>query len=156
MDNVLKNPSSIDEKLKAINERESLLEQVSRDYKDKEIISFKEGLDFAKKFIEPINAPMDPTLYSLKLILQPVEWLQEWWLRRPVYPLFRVDKKVKKMGQYSELISKHWGETAKAEALNDYRNNFRSHSNTVENIFNMFNVNPGDQEYVWRYLWSRE
>lgn len=135
VDNVLKNPSSIDEKLKALNKKRSLLEQVSEDYKDKEIISFKEGLDYAKKVIEPIKKPTDPTSYSLSLISQPIEWLQEWWLRRPIYPLFRVDEKVRKITQYNKLISKHWGEKAQAKALNDYKNSYKNHSDIVKNIF---------------------
>jgi hypothetical protein len=136
VDNVLKNLSSVDEMLKALDKKRSLLEQVSEDYKDKEIISFKEGLNYSMKLVAPAINPTDPTSFSTAILSQPIEWIKNWWLRRPIYPLFRVDKKVRKMSQYSRLISKHWGEKAQSEALKDYQNIYKDHSDIVKNIFN--------------------
>lgn len=133
IDHRLKNGRSLDEKLKSYMRREELFKELVRNEKQNEFISFKEGIEFVGQLAKPIADIANPTSYSSALIAQPVEWLQRWWLRRPIQPLFRLDRKVRQLAGYDTLIRKHWG----YQITEDMVKRFEDHASAVEEIFTM-------------------
>lgn len=76
---------------------------------DHHVLSATQVLNFAEKAVKAAAAPNLPTSYSAGLLSQPVEWLRNWWLRRPLAVLFRLDSKLPRLSEYRGLIAKHWG-----------------------------------------------
>ncbi|MDD3248505.1 MAG: hypothetical protein PHF18_16875 [Methanosarcina sp.] len=134
IDRDIKNSESIEDKKKAINKKKELLEDVSSNYKNSEIISFKEGLNYSMELVAPAIKPTDPTSYSTAILCQPIEWIKKWWLRRPITSLYRVDKKVRKIAGYNNLVQKIWDRKIDISTGNDYN----SHGKAIEMIFDKF------------------
>ncbi|RYF61222.1 MAG: hypothetical protein EOO27_02900 [Comamonadaceae bacterium] len=87
---------------------------------DAEIVSATEVLNMAEKVAKVAAVPHLATSYSASLILQPVEWIRRWWLRRPLAVLFRMDSKLPRLSEYSSTIERLWGERVHDDLLDQY------------------------------------
>jgi len=64
---------------------------------------------YIPELIKPITAPLDPTKYSADLLLKPIQWLAEWWRRRPISRVFDLAAKVEEINEYGRLVNRVFG-----------------------------------------------
>jgi hypothetical protein len=95
----------------------ALLETASGPNND--VMSVTEMLNLAQNMVMVAAAPQLPTSYAAALVIQPLDWIRRWWARRPLVVLFRLDGKLPRISEYRGLISKHWGQHADEQLLED-------------------------------------
>lgn len=134
IDRDIKNSQSIEEKMKSLNKKKEFLEDISNHYKNPDIITFKEGLNYSMKLTSPLINPTDPTSYSSTLLSQPAKWIKKWWIRRPIASLYRVDKKIRNIHEYNNLVQSIWNKKIETTTENDYN----SYGKTVEMMFDKY------------------
>ena len=97
--------------LKRISTREKeLLEKVAAPFKTDSKLRLEKAIKYIPDLVKPATDPMNPTKYSSNLILQPAEWIRDWWIKRPVRKLVQVSNKLNKVPDYRALISKFFPE----------------------------------------------
>jgi hypothetical protein len=89
--------------------RSELLAQVSKGFERAGSVRFQNIIRYIPELIRPALNPVDPTKYSASLVLQPVEWILNWWRKRPVAMFLDVSSHVAKMHDYKDLVAKVFG-----------------------------------------------
>jgi hypothetical protein len=95
---------------KALTQKRSeLLAQMSTAFERTNTVRVQNIIRYIPDLIRPVLNPMDPTKYSANLLLQPVEWILNWWRKRPVAMFLDVSGRVAKMHDYNDLVAKVFG-----------------------------------------------
>ena len=104
-----RNAKSIGERLKMRARQQRLLEDAAKGFDRQGKLSLGAIVRYVPEVIKPVTCPADPTKYSADLFLKPVEWLLDWWRRRPISALFNAAGKLKQVRGYEALIAKLFG-----------------------------------------------
>jgi hypothetical protein len=59
---------------------------------------------FAPEVLKPLSNPHDPSKYSKELIAKPVEWIRNWWVRRPFRHVYSVLDRLHEIEGYEDLV----------------------------------------------------
>ena|GEM_PF-5348953 len=91
---------------KILLEQKRLLNAAGEAFDKPHIIKLESVIRYIPELTKPIVTPGDPTKYSANLLLQPIDWLLEWWRRRPISMLFDVAGHIREIEDYRSLASK--------------------------------------------------
>jgi hypothetical protein len=99
-----------------------VLEGLAGQYGDARNKSTLESLiDYAPEVISPLLNPMDPGSYSAKLILQPAQWIRDWWQKRPFRAAFEARDLLAKVEDYQNLVPDVLGISISPKEFTDLR-----------------------------------
>lgn len=85
---------------------EKIFKATSRKFERSGYSTFKSIAEFGEDVSKPFYNPYNPLLYGSALLLKPVEWLQNWWHRRPLAQLFNLAGEVRRISEYDKLVKK--------------------------------------------------
>lgn len=91
-------------------EQRELLEAAASAYDRPRTLNLEGIIRYIPELIKPVTGPTDPSKYSANLLLQPVEWIVQWWRNRPISMLFDAAKQVGQIKEYEGLVKKHFGD----------------------------------------------
>jgi hypothetical protein len=114
----LETAPTVREHQREVQKQKALLEVASGT--QREFVSIGNMLSLGENLVNVVAAPASPTSYASSLIIQPIDWIRRWWLRRPLAVLFRMDSKLPRLADYRLLIEKHWGRRIDDELLKQY------------------------------------
>ena len=101
--------ASLAQRKALIQKRSELLAQMSKAFERTDSVRLQNIIRYIPELIRPALNPLDPTRYSANLLLQPVEWILNWWKNRPVAMFLDVSSRVAKMREYNDLVAKVFG-----------------------------------------------
>jgi hypothetical protein len=111
----LQTSDTIHERRRVLREYRTLLANASGPRP--EIVSMSAMLNLAEKTVAAASGAALPTSYSALLLTQPADWIRQWWQRRPLAILFRLDGKLPRLSEYQVLVDKLWGRQAQHRLL---------------------------------------
>lgn len=88
---------------------EAIFEAASKKFHRSGYSTFKSITEFAEDVAKPLYNPYDPSSYSSALLMKPVEWLRNWWYRRPLAQFFDLVKEFRLIPEYDKLVKKVFG-----------------------------------------------
>jgi hypothetical protein len=97
------------EKKQWVDRRNKLLEEASKVYSQPHTLRIESVVRYIPEIVKPALAPGDPTKYSANLVLQPIDWLMNWWSRRPISMLFDTAKQLLALQDYANSIARIFG-----------------------------------------------
>src|SRR6185503_6165221 len=100
---------SIKERRKIMREHKRLLDEAAKAFDRPRIISLEALIRCIPELIKPAVSPADPTKYSSTLVLQPIEWLVNWWKLRPLSKLLNLADEVQDIRNYEQLTTRVFG-----------------------------------------------
>jgi len=92
-------------------------------------------LHYLAELAKPIFNPANPSSYTKSLLKMPIDWIKNWWNRRPLVQFFDCAKEFRNIPQYNKLIKKIFGIEFN---LNEIES-FKKHQNILNNLFNKKN-----------------
>lgn len=98
------------DKTRLSEQQKTLLREAAKAFESQRIISLEALVRYAPEVMKPVMTPTDPTKYSASLVLQPVEWLIQWWQRRPISKLLQVANQVGEVDKYNLLATQVFGQ----------------------------------------------
>jgi len=105
----LKVVANIHERNKMRKSIESVFEAISKKYNSTGYLKLKKSIDFIGDAARPIYNWKNPSSYKASLITNPMDWIRDWWLRRPLIHLFDVADKFRRINEFNLLIEKKLG-----------------------------------------------
>ena len=102
----LLNSTNISERNTARGHVEAVFAAVSKKYDQSSIATFKSLVNFAGDAIAPAFNPTNPAAYGANLITKPIDWLQDWWYRRPLAQFFDLAEQFRTIQKYNRLVGK--------------------------------------------------
>ena len=100
---------SIDSRLKVIRQTEALCREVSKPFDSQSPMIVETTLRYIPGIVDLVTAPSNPAVWTRVFLEKPVEWLIEWYRRRPVSKLVRTAEQVASLDSYDDLVIKHFG-----------------------------------------------
>ena len=83
-----------------------LLENAASVFDRPHKLSLEGIVRYIPELAKPVTSPLDPTKYSANLILQPVEWIGNWWRNRKISMIFHLADRVAEVKGYENLLQK--------------------------------------------------
>lgn len=108
---------SLNDRLKALRRIERLGREVARPFKQQSQMSLETSLRYIPDAVELATNPTNPAGWAKVLLGAPTEALLSWYWRRPVAKLVRTAKAVGALRDYSNLLTKHFGEEVTTRAM---------------------------------------
>jgi hypothetical protein len=116
----LLNSTNIGERNKARHHVEAVFTATSKKYDQTGLTTFKRLVDFSGEIVAPAFNWTNPTSYSASLIKQPVEWLRDWWYRRPLAQFFGLAKQFHSIREYNKLVGKVFKIEFRPQEIHDF------------------------------------
>jgi hypothetical protein len=85
---------------------EAIFKAASKKLRGSRYSTFKGLAEFAEEVAKPIYNPYDPSSYGSALLLKPIEWLRNWWYRRPLAQFFDLANEFRRIQKYNKLVKK--------------------------------------------------
>jgi len=101
--------TSIKERRRLRERQRLILENSAKSFDRPKTVTLEGVIRYLPEIAKPVAAPLNPTSYGAELLLKPVQWISEWWRRRPVAPVFDLAAHVESIADYSKLINKVFG-----------------------------------------------
>jgi len=98
--------TDIDERNKERENLKAIFSAASRNFKHKESTTFNEIINFGGDLMTPIYDPMNPLAYRTHLLTQPIEWIRNWFLKRPLAQFSDVAFEIGAIKEYEHLCRK--------------------------------------------------
>jgi hypothetical protein len=76
-----------------------------------ESVTATEVLEVGGAALKAALAPASPVSYSGVLMSLPIDRLKNWWQKRPLSIVYRLDSKLPQIEEYNGLVGKHWGDS---------------------------------------------
>jgi hypothetical protein len=140
LEDKLINSSNIGERNKAREHTKAVFTAASSKYSDSSYANFTRLFDFSGDLIAPAFNWANPTSYSASLVTKPVEWLRNWWLRKPLAQFFDLTRQFRSIKDYNLLARKVFN----IEFSNDEIEDFRKTQVTLANMFDTKRKPGGD------------
>ena len=118
LDSERRNARTIKDRKTIRDQQRRLINVAGTAFERPHTISLEGIVRYVPEVIKPAISPLDPTKYGAGLLLQPMQWLIEWWRRRPVSKLFDLAGKLERIEEYQALATKVFG--SKASALSTF------------------------------------
>lgn len=106
LEKTLLNSESIAERNEARAYIESIFYAVTNKFDRSRWTTLKGLVDFSNDMISPVADPTNPKSYKTSLLSKPVEWIRNWWLRRPLAQLFDLAREFREVPEYNRLAKK--------------------------------------------------
>lgn len=120
IDGIIRHATTIKEKGKGLKRKQELLMRIAKKYGPRQHSLLKELLSFTKDLVCVLHAPKDPRSYNENLLLQPYEWLRDWWLTRPVTHLLHAVKRLERLPEIFDLLYKAFGYKISSNEVRSY------------------------------------
>lgn len=117
----LRKANTIFEKKKIFKYKKDILTTAIKKYNNTRSIKIKEFLSFALDITTAVAKPQDPSSYNESLLTKPLEWLKEWWLKRPICHLLNVVDSIEKLPFDFNLVEKTLGYQITSEEIVEYK-----------------------------------
>jgi hypothetical protein len=100
------NSTTLRERLKITKRQRQLLEDAAKGFGKLSKLNITKTIRYIPEVINPITDPVDLTKYSANLLMQPLEFILEWWRKRPIIKMYSLKDKLFQISEYQNLINK--------------------------------------------------
>lgn len=106
LESILINSTNIRDRIKARKHVEAVFASAGRKYSESGYTNFKSLFDFSGDLIAPIFDWANPTSYSTNLVTKPLDWIRDWWFRRPLAQFFDLANQFRSISEYNTLAKR--------------------------------------------------
>jgi len=110
------NSTSLIERRTIRHQQKDLLELAAQSFDKPATVSLEAILRYIPDVVEAALSPLDPTKYTVDLLLKPLGWITTWWKRRPISMVFRAANRIAEIKRYESLLMKMFGVHLPSEA----------------------------------------
>ncbi len=100
----LRNSETMHERLKAKRKLKDLLEALTKHYEFHNHTILDEALAYAPNVLKPLSNPTNPEKYTTELVKKPIDWVREWWSRRPFRVAYKLRDRLLSIPNYNDLL----------------------------------------------------
>jgi len=120
METVALKSTSLEEREDARRSTIDIFTSVAKKFGRTKKTTFASAVDFAGDALELAGDPLNPKSYKSSLLLKPVEWIRDWWLRRPLTQLFDVADEFQNIADYGSLAARIFGRPFPQDDLDSF------------------------------------
>jgi hypothetical protein len=108
-ENTIRSAKTLKEIQRARRELIQVNSRLAKAYEIQDNRQIQETASYLEKAVKVGTNPLSPTSYSADLVLKPIGWIQEWWIKRRAIHLFDMKKKLDHLQEYGRLTQKVFG-----------------------------------------------